>query len=120
MSDNAFAGWGGNRPTNGDNEITFTNVRILDANGDAPYAGEVTVEGNRIKRVARQGGGYRWGMTGGPRLDGSGATTMPRLGDDPFHLRWHNAPGIAPHPLMPVTGHRINPKPHSKVGHDEG
>src|SRR3546814_7072830 len=70
MSDNAFAGWGGNRPTNGDNEITFTNVRILDATGDAPYAGEVTVEGNRIKRVARQGGGYSWGMTGGHRIDG--------------------------------------------------
>jgi len=47
MSDNAFAGWGGTRATtNGDNEITFTNVRILDATGEAPYAGDVTVESN--------------------------------------------------------------------------
>src|SRR3546814_17288876 len=91
MSDNAFAGWGGNRPANGDNEITFTNVRILDATGEAPYAGEVTVEGNRIKRVARQGGGYSWGMTGGHRIDGRGATLMPGLVDAHLHLSWNRS-----------------------------
>ncbi len=33
--------------------VLFTNVRILDGSGDYPYAGEVLVQGNRIKRVAR-------------------------------------------------------------------
>src|SRR3546814_7785810 len=115
MSDNAFAGWGGNRPTNGDNEITFTNVRILDATGDAPYAGEVTVEGNRIKRVARQGGGYSWGMTGGHRIDGRGATLMPGLVDAHLHLSWNNAPGIAPIQLMPVEEHILSTIEMAKV-----
>src|SRR3546814_13426131 len=103
MSDNAFAGWGGNRPTNGDNEITFTNVRILDATGAAPYAGEVTVEGNRIKRVARQGGGYGWGLTGGHRIERRGPSHMPGHVHAPLPLCRNNAPGTAPIPHMPVA-----------------
>jgi imidazolonepropionase-like amidohydrolase len=120
MSDNAFAGWGGSRPTNGDNEITFTNVRILDATGEAPYAGEVTVEGNRIKRVTRQGGGYSWGMTGGRRIDGRGATLMPGLIDAHLHLSWNNAPGIAPIQMMPVEEHVLSTIEMAKVVLDAG
>lgn len=120
MSDNAFAGWGGSRPTNGDNEITFTNVRILDATGEAPYAGEVTVEGNRIKRVTRQGSGYSWGMTGARRIDGRGATLMPGLIDAHLHLSWNNAPGIAPIQLMPVEEHVISTIEMAKVVLDAG
>src|SRR3546814_15330644 len=103
MSDNAFAGWGGNRPANGDNEITFTNVRILDATGEAPYAGEVTVEGNRIKRVERQGGGYSWGMTGGRRIDGRGATLITGPLDPQPHRSWTNPPGSPPTPPTPAA-----------------
>ena len=33
--------------------VLFSNVRILDGSGAAPYAGEVLVQGNRITRVAR-------------------------------------------------------------------
>ena len=45
---------------NGEDEITFTNVRILDGTGERPYAGEVTVAGNRIRSITRSGGGYQW------------------------------------------------------------
>ena len=120
MSDNAFAGWGGSRPTNGDNEITFTNVRILDATGEAPYSGEVTVEGNRIKRVTRQGSGYSWGMTGQRRIDGRGATLMPGLIDAHLHLSWNNAPGIAPIQMMPVEEHMLSTIEMAKVVLDAG
>ena len=33
--------------------ILYTNVRILDGTGEHPYLGEVLVQGNRIRRVAR-------------------------------------------------------------------
>ena len=31
----------------------FTNVRILDGSGEHPYLGEVQIQGNRIRSVAR-------------------------------------------------------------------
>ena len=34
-------------------QVLFTNVKVLDGSGTAPFAGEVLVEGNRIRRVAR-------------------------------------------------------------------
>ena len=33
--------------------VLFTNVRIMDGSGEYPFAGEVLVQGNRIRRVAR-------------------------------------------------------------------
>ena len=33
----------------------FTDVNILDCTGAQPYAGEVLVEGNRIKQIAKAG-----------------------------------------------------------------
>lgn len=120
MSDNAFAGWGGSRPAASDNEITFTNVRILDATGEPPYAGEVAVGGNRIKRVTRQGSGFSWGATGQRRIDGRGATLMPGLIDAHLHLSWNNAPGIAPIQMMPVEEHVLSTIEMAKVVLDAG
>jgi len=121
MSDKGFTGWGGRAaPSNGDNEITFTNVRILDASGEAPYSGEVTVEGNRIKRVSRQGNGYSWGTSGLRRIDGRGATLMPGLIDAHLHLSWNNAPGIAPIQMMPVEEHMLSTIEMAKVMLDAG
>ena len=31
--------------------VLFTNVRIMDATGAQPYAGDVLVQGNRVARV---------------------------------------------------------------------
>jgi len=33
-------------------DVFFTNVRIFDGGGEAPFTGEVLVQGNRISRVA--------------------------------------------------------------------
>ena len=92
-----FGGWGGGRGTgNGESEIVFGNVRILDGGGEPPYSGEVTVAGNRIKAISRAGNGYGWGTGGGQRIDGRGMTLMPGLIDAHLHLSWNNAPGIDP------------------------
>lgn len=112
---------GGRRPEGGEsNEITFTNVRILDGTGEQPYTGEVTVEGNRIRRVSRAGGGYRWSPGGGQRIDGRGATLMPGLIDAHLHLSWNNAPGIDPIQMMPVEEHVLSTIEMAKVVLDAG
>ena len=52
--------------------VLFTNVRILDGSGDHPYAGEVLVQGNRIKHVGRGRGTMP--TNGHTVIDGAGAT----------------------------------------------
>ncbi len=53
----------------------FTNVTIIDGSGAEAFAGEVLVEGNRIKSVARGRGTIA--ADGAERVDGGGATLMP-------------------------------------------
>jgi imidazolonepropionase-like amidohydrolase len=66
--------------------IVFTHVRIFDGSGAPPFAGEVRVEGNRIKALARNGDNV-------PRsdarvVDGHGGTLMPGLTEGHAHLTW--------------------------------
>jgi hypothetical protein len=55
----------------------FTNLQIIDGSGAAPFAGQVLVEGNRIKAGAR--GGENLASDGAEVIDGQGATLMPGL-----------------------------------------
>ena len=115
--------WGGRRASGtggGEDEITFTNVRILDGTGERPYAGEVTVAGNRIRSITRSGGGYQWNTNGGQRIDGRGATLMPGLVDAHLHLSWNNAPGIDPIQMMPIEEHMLSTMEMAKVMIDAG
>ena len=34
-------------------DVLFTNVRIFDGGGEAPFTGDVLVQGNRIARVVQ-------------------------------------------------------------------
>ena len=54
------------------NDTLFTNVRIIDGSGAAPYTGEVLVQGKRIRRVARSARSYS--TNGSTVIDGAGAT----------------------------------------------
>jgi imidazolonepropionase-like amidohydrolase len=78
----------------------FTNVRVLDCSGDAPYSGEVLVEGNRIRAVAR-------GDSARPRdqvevVDGGGDTTlMPGLIESHAHLSIDNTDDLAQIGMIP-------------------
>ena len=57
-------------------QVLFTNVKVLDGSGTAPFAGEVLVEGNRIRRVAR---GEALSAPGAEVIDGGGGTLMPGM-----------------------------------------
>ncbi len=129
MAENSFGGWGGNGGgSDHAQDVVFSNVRILDGTGEAPFSGDVTVSGNRIKTVTRAGGGYgggfggslSWSSNGAQRIDGRGMTLMPGLIDAHLHLSWNNAPGINPIQLMPVEEHVVNCISMAKVLIDSG
>ena len=67
--------------------ILFTNVRIFDGSGAAPFAGEVLVNGNRIAAVSRAGG-MPPARDGAKIIDGGGATLMPGMTEAHAHLSW--------------------------------
>ena len=122
MTENTATNWGESRPDNNrEEEIIFSNVRILDATGEPPYSGDVTVAGNRIKKINRSGsGGYSWNSSGGQRIDCNGMTLMPGMIDAHLHLSWNNAPGVNPIQMMPLEEHVISCLEMAKVLLDAG
>ena len=63
----------------------FRNVQIWDGDNDAPYPGEVLVEGNRIKAVAK-GHDQLDSIGAAEVIDGGGQTLMPGLVEGHCHL----------------------------------
>ena len=125
-SDNAYAAggasWGGGassgraRP---EDSIVFSNVRILDGTGEAPYAGEVTISGNRIQSVARGSNTLGFGASSN-RIDGRGMTLMPGLVDAHLHLSWNNSSSIDGIQMMPPEEHALSCVEMAKVVLDAG
>ncbi len=72
-------------------KVLFKNVNVLDCSGAAAYAGQVLVEGNRIKAVAPQGAKDRGrGRTSSGRRRGdpdAGPGRIPLAPDLPRHAR---------------------------------
>ena len=66
----------------------FTNVKVFDGTGSAPFAGEVLVRGNRIDAVAK--GPASIARDGAQVIDGGGATLMPGLTEGHGHLSYTN------------------------------
>ena len=64
----------------------FTNVNVFDGTGEKPWAGEVAIEGNRIRKVAR--GGRPLPRRGATVVDGEGATLMPGLVNAHCHMSY--------------------------------
>ena len=121
MAETTFSGWGGSGGGgNGASDIVFSNVRILDGSGEPPYAGEVTVTGNRIKAISRAGNGYGWNSGGGQKIDGRGMTLMPGLIDAHLHLSWNNAPSIDAIQMMPLEEHVLSCVEMAKIVLDAG
>ena len=70
-------------------DTVFTNVQILDGSGDAAVAGEIRVQGNRIKDV-----GAKVDHEGAEVIDGGGATLMPGLVEAHAHPSFTNTTSL--------------------------
>src|SRR5688572_32593317 len=83
--------------------VVFTNVRIFDATGSQPFAGDVLVQGNRISRVSS---GVRSLPTAGVTVvDGQGATLMPGMVEAHTHFAWNDQPSLSAIQRMPPEEH---------------
>ena len=78
----------------------FSNVRLFDGTGSGPYPGEVLVDDNRIRKVAR--GDAHIDASGAQIVNGAGAVLMPGLTDGHAHLAF---PYSANRP--PLEGYNI-------------
>jgi imidazolonepropionase-like amidohydrolase len=81
----------------------FTNVRVLDGSGALPFAGEVLVEGNRIKKIAK--GVRALPTTGVTVVDAAGATLMPGMVESHTHFSWNDQPTLNAIQRMPTEEH---------------
>jgi imidazolonepropionase-like amidohydrolase len=87
-------------------DIHFTNVRIFDGGGEAPFMGEVLVQGDRIARVVRSGHGVRSAPVGGAQIvDGAGAFLMPGMVEAHTHFSWNDQPSLDAIQRMPPEEH---------------
>jgi imidazolonepropionase-like amidohydrolase len=101
-----------------ESETLFTNVKILDGSGTAPFAGEVLVRGRRIQRIARSARSFSNGQS--TVIDGAGATLMPGMVEAHTHFAWNNAAGLADIQKMPVEEHTLWTARVAKVYLDHG
>jgi imidazolonepropionase-like amidohydrolase len=82
----------------------IANTTILDGSGEAPFAGDVLVEGQRIVAVQRGGGLPR----GDARvIDGAGATLMPGLVEPHGHVSYPDAARNADFTRLPPEEHTL-------------
>ncbi len=67
----------------------FRNVTVWDGSGAAPFPGDVLVEGNRIRTLARKTGELPG--DGALQIDGGGMTLMPGMVEGHAHLSFGGA-----------------------------
>ncbi|MCB1804943.1 MAG: amidohydrolase family protein, partial [Candidatus Competibacteraceae bacterium] len=70
-------------------QTVFNNVQILDCSGAQPFTGSVLVQGNRIKKIAREGQSLEH-EAGAEVIDAGGATLMPGLVESHAHPSFAN------------------------------
>jgi len=96
----------------------FINVRIIDGTGDAPFAGEVLVEGNRIKAVARDGAAP--GRDGAEVVDGGGQTLMPGLIESHAHISFCDTSTLEGLGDIPPEEHTLETMKYARKMLDQG
>lgn len=96
----------------------FSNVRIFDGSGAAPYAGEVLVSGERVEAISRSGEPMRADAV---RIDGAGATLMPGLIEAHAHLSWPSSVGNVINAMhLPPEEHLLITAYNARVTLDHG
>jgi imidazolonepropionase-like amidohydrolase len=94
----------------------FRNVKVIDGSGSAAFAGEVLVEGNRIREV-----GKRVAAAPGARVvDGAGATLMPGLIESHSHLSFLDTADLESLGFVPVEEHLLRTLKNAKKMLDQG
>ena len=87
-------------------DVLFTNVRVFDGGGEAPFMGDVLVQGNKISRVVKTAYGQRTPPIAGAQvIDGAGAFLMPGMVEAHTHFSWNNQPGLDAIQRMPPEEH---------------
>ena len=81
----------------------FTNVRVIDGTGEAPFAAEVLVKGNRIAEIAQAPESIE--AADATVIDGGGTTLMPGLTDAHAHLSFLNAASLADLTALSAEAH---------------
>ena len=99
-------------------KILFKNVNVLDCTGAPPYAGQVMVEGNRIKAVAPQGSTIP--AEGAQVVDGGGATLMPGMIEAHSHLTFLDTPDLESLGFVPPEEHILRSVKNARKMLDQG
>ena len=87
-------------------DVLFTNVRVFDGGGEAPFTGDVLVQGKHISRVVKTSYGARSApVMGAQVIDGAGAFLMPGMVEAHTHFSWNNQPTLDAIQRMPPEEH---------------
>jgi imidazolonepropionase-like amidohydrolase len=101
----------------------FTNVNVIDGTGEAPFAGEVLVKGNRIAKVAQAPKTIEAGdaaVADATVIDCNGATLMPGLTDAHAHLSFLNAERLDDLTRLSAEAHVLETAKVAKLVLDHG
>ena len=96
----------------------FNNVSIIDGTGAEPFDGQVLVQGNRIKTVAKAG--ERLDHDDAQIVDGGGACLMPGLIEGHAHPSFGNTPDLHSLGDIPPEEHTLLTMRHVKLMLDQG
>jgi len=99
-------------------KVLFKNVNVLDCTGAPPFAGQVLVEGNRIKAVAPSNA--KIAADGAELVDGGGATLMPGLVESHSHLTFLDTPDLEGLGFVPPEEHTLRTAQNAKKLLDQG